>query len=651
MLGPASYVNPLDILWYVLAPILASSFIDMIDSSRLKSIPTRPGCYLFKNGEGEVLYVGKAASLRARLRSYFAPPHTLTAKTRVMMAQAEDVETIVTDSEVEALILENNLIKENRPKYNIALRDDKQYPYLCITLQEPYPRVLKVRRIRKDGAIYFGPYADGKALNDTLAALKKLFPYRSCDLTIPDGDQHADPVIERPCLEYFIKRCTAPCVRYTTREEYRAVIDGVVLFLQGKHGEVLAELNSQMAEAAEHLDFEKAAQIRDQIGAIERISERQKVTSINGADQDIVAIASDGPDACAAVFHVREGKVIGQDSYFLTGAGVEAVAPEDESDLRESVSSFVQQYYERAAHIPRDVVLSHLPEDGDVLGEWLSTLRGRKVTITVPQRGEKRRLVEMVLDNAREAIAAQRLRWMNDAQKTTSALKELQEALGLPTLPSRIECYDISNIQGTNAVGSMVVFEHGKPRNSEYRRFKIKTVDGPNDFASMAEMIARRFKRLGDASQDASFGAVPDLIIIDGGKGQLHAAQEALQAVGCGHLTIVSLAKRLEEIFIPGRPYPVLLPRTSQALYLVQRVRDEAHRFAITYHRALRSKGAVRSLIDDVPGVGPSRRKALIRAFGSVRGVKAATVEELARVPGISLELAGTIKEHLGGAS
>jgi excinuclease ABC subunit C len=506
-------------------------------------------------------------------------------------------------------------------------------------MQDPYPRVIKVRKTRKDGGVYFGPYADGKALNETLALLKKLFPYRSCDLTIPSEEDRPEPVIDRPCLEFFIKRCVAPCVRYANRAEYMEIIEQVLLFLQGKHDDVLNGLRSQMETAAEEMNFERAAQIRDQIASVERVAERQKITSTKGSDQDVIALAQDESEACVEIFHVREGKVVGQDYYLLDA---EASGP------GEILSSFLQQYYERATHVPREVLLQHAVDDASVLEEWLSGLRHGKVSIVVPAIGEKRRLIELVAANAQEALAQQKLRWMSDEQKTTGALLELQEALGLPALPNRIECYDISNIQGTSAVGSMVVFERARPKNNEYRRFKIKTVEGTNDFAMMAEMLKRRFRRVETDGDDESFGSLPDLIIVDGGKGQLHAAVDAMHEVGRHDLPIVSLAKRLEEIFIPQRSESVLLPRTSQALYLVQRIRDEAHRFAVTYHRNVRGKQATVSQIDSVPGIGPARRKALIKTFGSVRGIKAASAEEIATVPGIDSKLAVTIKEHLG---
>jgi len=509
-------------------------------------------------------------------------------------------------------------------------------------MQEPYPRVIKVRRTRKDGGVYFGPYADGKALNETLALLKKLFPYRSCDLTIPDEVVRPEPVLERPCLEFYIKRCIAPCVRYTDRAEYLEIIEQVVLFLQGKHEDVLRELHVQMESAAEAMNFERAAQIRDQIAAVDRVAERQKITSVKGTDGDVIALAQDESEGCVEIFHVRDGKVVGQDYYLLDA---------EASEPGEILSSFLQQYYERATHVPREILLHYAVEDVAVLEEWLGTLRHGKVSIVVPAIGEKRRLIELVASNAQEALAQQKLRWMSDEQKTTGALLELQEALGLPTLPNRIECYDISNIQGTSAVGSMVVFERGRPRNNEYRRFKIKTVEGANDFAMMAEMLQRRFRRVETDGDDESFGSLPDLVIVDGGKGQLHAAVDALHEVGRQDLPIVSLAKRLEEIFLPHRSESVLLTRTSQALYLVQRIRDEAHRFAITYHRNVRGKQATVSQIDAVPGIGPARRKALIKTFGSVRGIKAATTEEIAGVPGIDSKLATAIKEHLGASA
>ncbi|MGH2447657.1 MAG: excinuclease ABC subunit UvrC, partial [Chloroflexota bacterium] len=445
----------------------------LLDSSSLRSIPARPGCYLFKDAEGTVLYVGKASSLRSRVRSYFGKPAQQSAKVRVMLSHAVDIDTIVTDSEIEALILENNLIKEKHPRYNVALRDDKQYPYICVTLQEPYPRVIKVRRTRKDGGLYFGPYADGGALNETLSILKKLFPYRSCDIAIPDEADHPEPVLARPCLEFFIKRCDAPCMRYIDRPAYLRIIDQVILFLEGKHQDVLRGLREQMDGAAKALDFEKAALLRDQVSAVERMVERQKITVVNAADQDILALAQDDSEACVQVFHVREGKVIGQTHYFLDA---------EASEPSEMLQAFIQQFYERSTHVPRELLVQY-PVETDLLEQWLAGLRDGAVRVTVPRIGMKRKLVEMVSDNAREKLEQQKLRWLNDAQKTTAAISELQEALGLETAPHRIECFDISNIQGTSPVGSMVVFEGGKHRNSQYRRFKIKTVEGANDFA------------------------------------------------------------------------------------------------------------------------------------------------------------------------
>jgi excinuclease ABC subunit C len=609
----------------------------MIDLDRIKHLPTRPGCYLFKDAEGTILYVGKAASLRQRVRSYFNGQQS--AKIQAMLAHTQDVDFIVTDSEIEALILESNLIKEHQPKYNVRLRDDKQFPYICVTVQEPFPRVFRVRRTRKDGARYFGPYADSGSLNETLSLLKKLFPYRSCDLAIPDETMHPEPVLERPCLEYFIKRCTAPCVRYTTRAEYTEVIQQVLLFLEGRHEEVLTTLKRRMQEAAAALNFEAAAHLRDQIAAVERVIERQKITTTDAVDQDVIGMAANGAEACVQVFQVRSGKVVGRDHFLLAGV-------EDGSD-EEMLSSFLKQFYDRATHVPRQILLPRAIEDATVIEEWLAGMRGGRVSLLVPQRGEKRKLVQMVTENAQEVLEQNTLRWMSDSQRTARALKELQEALDLPTLPWRIECFDISTIQGTFTVASMVVFENGRPKNADYRRFKIKSVEGIDDFASMAEVIKRRFQHIRDDGDEKGWVQRPDLVIVDGGKGQLNAALDALHALNIDDLNVISLAKQQEEIFVPGRSMPILLPRTSQALYLVQRIRDEAHRFAITYHRQLRGKRATGSALDAVPGIGPARRKALIKAFGSVHGVKAASIEELIAVPGITAETAAAIKQHL----
>jgi len=612
----------------------------MIDSTRINLIPSRPGCYLFKDAAGKVLYVGKAQSLRNRVRSYFNPTGQ-GIRTQAMMAKAADVDTIVTDSEMEALILESNLIKQYRPKYNVRLRDDKRFPYICVSVREPFPRVFRVRRTRKDGSRYFGPYANSGSLNETLRLLKKLFPYRSCDIDIPDETGSPGPVLPRPCLEYFIKRCTAPCVRFIDRSEYNETISQVLLFLEGKHDQVLSMLKHKMRDYAREMNFEGAAQVRDQIQAVERVVERQKISSPGTAEYDIVGVALGDRDASAQVFRVRGGGIVERERFALDNlAGLSA---------EEVLSAFLRQFYERATYVPRRILLPVRLPDAGLLSEWLSSLRQGPVSIDVPQRGQKHKLVQMVSGNAEEALSRTHQEWLADRHKTSGALTDLQEALGLAAPPARIECFDISTIQGSATVASMVVFQNGKSKPGEYRRFKIQhRHDGPDDFAAMQEVIRRRFRRAGlPEDEGTGWARIPDLVIIDGGKGQLNAALEALSPLGIESLQIASLAKRQEDVFLPGRSDPVILPRDSEALYLIQRIRDEAHRFAVTYHRQVRSKRAVFSQLDEIRGIGPVKRRALIRTFGSVRGIRAASVDELAAVPGINPDMAETLKQHL----
>lgn len=643
----------------------------MVSSDRLKLLPAKPGVYMFKDVAGQVLYVGKSASLRNRVRSYFnAGEQRLWTQT--MTSKAADVEWIVTDTEIEALILESNLVKQYRPRFNIRLRDDKQFPYICITVQEPYPRIFRVRRTRKDGSRYFGPYANSGNLNETLSLLKKLFPYRTCDIAIPDEAVSPEPVLDRPCLEFYIKRCTAPCVRNVTRAEYRETIDQVLLFLEGKHDEVLATLRHRMRAYAEDLNFEGAAHVRDQIRAVETSVERQKITAVSGGDYDVVALAEDGLDASAQVFQVRGGRIIDRQHFNLeNAAGVQT---------EEVLSAFLKQLYDRSTHVPAQVLMQISIPDKAVMEEWLSQLRGRSVALLVPQRGEKRKLVEMVAENAKQVLEQSKQKWLSDGEKTSIALAELEASLRLPAQPHRIECFDISTIQGTSTVAAMVVFEDGKPKNSEYRRFKVQTKahDGPDDFAAMHEVIRRRFRRAAsdmgsivksanghnetvdsvpasptglNGSNDAqgSWAKVPDLLVIDGGKGQLGAALEALDDLGRRDIRVVSLAKRQEEVFVPGHQSSLLLPRNSQGLYLLQRIRDETHRFAITYHRQVRSRSAQASALDGFRGIGPVKRRALIKKFGSLRAVREASVDEIASVPGINPGMAASLKHYLTG--
>ncbi|WIG59080.1 MAG: Excinuclease ABC subunit C [Ktedonobacterales bacterium] len=673
----------------------------------LNSLPHKPGIYLHKDADGHVLYVGKATSLHQRVRQYFVDPSELSPKNRALVAKIADIEFIVVASEIEALILENEYIKQYQPKYNVRLRDDKNYPYIKVALTEDFPRVYRVRSFRRDGNRYFGPYTNSGAVDATLDLMNKLFPYRTCRYdgspwAPPRGQEEHPPAewkqkyLPRPCTQYYIHRCNAPCVGNATREQYDAVIRQVMLFLEGKHDEALADLKAQMAEAAENLEFERAAALRDRVRAVEQVLEKQKIINTTGpGDQDVVALAGADDETCAQVFFFRGGKLAGREYFLLQGTR--------DTEPGEIMASFLQQFYDSAPHIPAEVVVQHEPENGEALRQWLRQKRGAVVTLTLPQRGDKLRLVEMVAQNASEVLEQQRIKWLSDSQKTAMALEELGETLNLPSPPQRIECYDISNIQGTSAVGSMVVFEGGKPKTSDYRRFKIKAVEGQNDVASLQEVLRRRFKRLlttgdaGDAQESVALEAVepegdgveesvdsgdglqppddsempneegasadavgdpwallPNLVMVDGGRPQLNAALAVLSDLAVG-VPVIGIAKEdhgsistHEEIYLVEQVEPLVMARGSQALYLLQRVRDEAHRFAITYHRQVRSTRTFRSLLDEIPGIGPKRKKALIRRFGSARGIAAASTAELAEVEGISADLAERIKEHIG---
>ncbi len=637
----------------------------MLDSLQptLKTLPARPGVYLMRDRAGVIIYVGKAINLRNRVRSYF---HRTSGqgsfKIKELVLHIAQLETIVTESELEALILECNLIKKHRPKYNIRLKDDKNYLYVKIDVASPWPRVYTTRRVTKDGARYFGPYGSARSIRATLDVLKKIFPYRSCDMDITGQER-------RPCLDFHIHRCLGPCIGAASSEDYAQVIQQVVLFLEGKSDQVAEWVHQRMTTAAEALDYERAAIYRDQLAAIRQVIERQKVLSTTTGDEDVIAFARDDGEACAQVFFIRGGKLIGREHFVLQGT--------QGSDDKEVMGSFLQQFYDSAPYVPGEIVLQIEAEEMGILQSWLKQKRGNGLTITVPHEGEKKDLVNMVAENAAETLAALRSQWLADAKKTGGALVELQRELGLPTLPMRIECYDISNISGTSSVGSMVVFEKGVPRNSEYRRFKIKAVEGANDFASLQEVLRRRFKRLAtpaaapvatetaeagaDVSQPAPDGqtspaeeplqggwaAKPGLLIVDGGKGQLSAAREVMEELGVADVPTVGLAKEREELFLPGESEPVLLPRTSQGLYLVQRIRDEAHRFALAYHQRLRKETSLKSALDEVTGIGPRRKSALLKQFGTVAGVRAASLDELMQTPGMTRPLAELIKELL----
>jgi excinuclease ABC subunit C len=608
-------------------------------AEQLKALPAKPGVYIMRNAKGDVIYVGKAASLRNRVRSYFGSPSSLETKTRRLVEQVDDFEFIVTSSEQEALILEATLVKQYQPFFNVRLKDDKHYPYLKVDLNDPWPRVYITRRVEQDGARYFGPYASSSSVRTTLDLVNKLFPWRSCTKPITGTDA-------RPCLDFFIHRCLAPCTSYCSKEEYDAVIKQVIMFLEGRTDEVVTDLTAKMEEAAERFDYERAAQIRDQIDAVKRVTERQQMATTRPADIDVFGLARRDDEACVQVFFVRGTKVVGRDHFLLSGV-------RDETD-EHVLASFLEQFYGSAVYIPREILLPAPADESSLITLWLSGKRGRQVSITVPARGERRRLVDMANENAREALEMMRVKWLADRGKTSAALEQLRDELGLENLPRRIECYDISNTQGSDSVASMAVFIDGHSKTSEYRRFKIKTVAGANDVASHAEVLRRRFKRASDLrdnpdadEKDRAWGVLPDLVIVDGGKGQLSAALDAMRDVGAGDIPTVALAKEREEIFIKDEAEPVILPRGSEALYLVQRIRDEAHRFAITFHRKVRGKRSITSSLDDVPGIGPRRKAALLRKFGSVRAIREAALTDVAATEGMTLSLAEKVKAAL----
>ena len=605
-------------------------------STRLAAVPLEPGVYLHRDAGGKVLYVGKSASLRDRLRSYFGSKKNLDPKSVELVSRIDDFEYIVTASEQEALLLENSLIKEHKPKYNIRLKDDKTYPYIKVDLAEDFPRIYVTRRTANDGARYFGPFASAGSVRKTLDLLKRLFPYRSCTKTITGNDS-------RPCLEYHIKRCVAPCTGYASRNDYSEVIAQVVMFLEGNTKEIVSDLKTTMLEASDNLEFERAGALRDRLKAIEKVYEGQNVVGLGREELDVIGAAYGGEEAWVEIFFIRQGKLIGRDHFTMSGTR--------EEEGQEILARFIEQFYSSASHVPRKILVPESITDKEVVAGWLETKRKGPVEINVPQRGAKRRLIEMVTTNAAQGLEQLKLKWISDSTRMETAMSELKEELNLPRSPKRIECYDVSHIQGTNTVASMSVFQDGKPLSSNYRRFKIKSHDGNDDFASMREVLSRRFKRLKNArdggEENASFAAAPDLVLIDGGKGQLSSAVEVMLHLGLQDIQLASIAKREEEIFLPDAAEPVIMPKNSQGLFLLQRARDEAHRFAVTFHRNLRGKSSVKSALDLVPGIGPKRRKMLIRSFGSVKGIREASEDQLAAAPGMTAKVARQIKEHL----
>jgi excinuclease ABC subunit C len=612
----------------------------------LATLPAKPGCYIYRNAEGTIVYIGKAINLRNRVRSYFHADNSHDNKTRRLAREIADIEWIIVGSELEALILEMNLIKKHRPKYNIRLKDDKRYPYIKIHWNEPFPKVTVTRQMVEDGSRYFGPYTSAWAVYQTLEVLRKIFPYLTCDREITGNDPRA-------CLYYDIKLCNAPCIGAVSQDGYRQMISDLMDFLSGHSEEIVTRMQKEMQKASDEMRFEKAAALRDQLKAIQSIIERQKVIfGTDYLDSDVLAMARTDGEACVQIFFIRGGKLIGREYFILEGT-------EDTADT-EVMSEFVKQFYTEAATIPEQVMLPQEIEERIIISQWLRSKRGgKKVELFVPKEGQPHDLVQMAAENASETLQALRAQWQADAHKQETALSELQTALNLSAPPNRIECYDVSHTQGVATVGAMVVFEQGVPSKKLYRKFNIEStsIGAPDDFASMEEMLTRRFRRWKGSQEteanvgskkDASFSFLPDLIIIDGGKGQLSRVVKVLEQFELfGKVPVVGLAKQEEEIFFPHKSEPTILPRHSQGLYLVQRIRDEAHRFGITAHRKKRSKLGLASQLDSIPGIGPTRRKALLKHFGSMDKIREATLEELAAVKGMNETAAESIKAHL----
>jgi len=592
-------------------------------------LPAKPGVYLFKDSQGKTIYVGKAASLRNRVRSYFSHSTKLSPKFERLVAGISEFETIVTDSEQEAFILECNLIKKYRPSYNVRLKDDKSFPYLKIDLKSDWPSVRITRRFHKNGDRYFGPFASAYSLRQTLRLINKIFPFRSCTKTITGK-------APKPCLEYHINQCLGPCIGAVTKEDYHDVIKQVILFLEGKQELVLRDLKHKMKKASQQLQFEKAALIRDQIQAIEEVIEGQRIAITVRGNQDAIALAQTKDLAYVEIFFIRNNKLIGRDYILLDGT-----RDEEPSQI---MTSFIKQYYASASSIPRLILLQYPIEEIEFVTKWLTNQRGAPVKLHVPRQGAKKQLMAMVVENARQGLALYQAK-QSTIIKSALTLEELKDRLGLPKIPMRIEGYDISNIRGNLAVGSMVVFDKGQPKPANYRRFRIKSVAGIDDYAMIQEVLRRRFQR--SLSADDKWATTPDLILIDGGKGHLNAALEVMKKLGLNSIPAASLAKEKEEVFIVGKTESLDIPQTSAALYLLQRIRDEAHRFALGYHKKLRQKEGIASVLDSIPGIGPKRKKALLKKFDSVRGIKDASIDELSGAAGITTKLAEQVKEYL----
>ena len=590
---------------------------------KLSRLPDRPGVYLYRDAKAQVIYVGKAASLKSRVRSYFQESRAPDPKTDALVRQIADLEYIVTDNELEAMMLEANLVRKHRPRYNIILRDDKHYPFLRLTTDEEFPRLLVARRVRNDGSTYFGPFYPATAMRETLRLTRQLFPLRTCSITI-DGQ------LERPCIQYAIHRCNAPCTGWETQEGYAQTVRDVKGFLEGKDDDLARRLTDEMETAATEEKFERAAVLRDQIQSLNKVRERQKIISTEEVDQDVIGVVRQGSDACVELFFVRKGRLVGQEAFFF-----DKVSGWSDGEI---LSAFVRQFYAKAVVPAPELLLSEAIPEAELVTEWLSGLAGRHVTLTAPQRGARREFVAMAEANA--AIALQNHLLSRD-DRQQYVLEELRRALSLPGAPNRIEGYDISNIQGTEQVGSMVVWENGDLKKDDYKRFRIRTVAGADDFASLREVLTRRFAK---ALEQGS--VLPDLVLIDGGQGQLNVGLSVLQELGLDWLPVIGLAKQQEEVYVGESPQPLALDPTSPALHTLQRIRDEAHRFAITYHKKLRDRRTIQSVLDAIPGIGPTIRTSLLKTLGSARRVREASVAELAAVPKVTPKLAQRIHDH-----
>ena len=595
-------------------------------TEKLARLPDRPGVYMYRDAKAQVLYVGKAASLRSRVRSYFQESRPRDPKTDALVRHTRDLEYIVTDNELEALMLEANLVRKHRPRYNIILRDDKHYPFLKLTTNEDFPRLLVARRVQDDGAVYYGPFYPATAMRETLRLTRQLFPLRTCSITI-------DGRLERPCIQYAIHRCNAPCTGWETREGYGRTVRDVARFLEGKDDELALRLTKEMEVAAAELKFERAAVLRDQIQSLNKVRERQKIISTEELDQDVLGVVRQGNDACVELFFVRKGRLVGQEPFFF-----DKVAGSRDGEI---LSAFVRQFYGKSVTPAPELLVSEELPEAELTAEWLSGLARRRVQILAPQRGARREFVAMAEENA--ALALQNhLLSRDDRQQVV--LEELRRALTLPSLPNRIEGYDISNIQGTEQVGSLVVWENGGMKKDDYKRFRIRTVAGADDFASLAEVLTRRFAKALEQGTP-----LPDLVLIDGGRGQLNVGLKVLQDLGLDYLPVIALAKQQEEVYVGESLHPLLLDPTSPALHTLQKIRDEAHRFAITYHKKLRAKRTLQSVLDTIPGVGPTIRTSLLKTLGSARRIRESSVAELAAVPKVTPKLAQRIYEHFRG--